>query len=241
LKTIGYILAVLLALATITRTPVYASTDSDAIASADFSKDQAGWTFGGAAIPGTPAKLSVGKTGMHGGALLLLDSPVRIPAEDGASLHLRWKIDSFSDTSGNIDNKCTGRFFLAPAPLPSFVDPYSLPNEIDLIVNHNGLDDTMISLYSKVDGKSGYGTLLYQGAIDPTLFPLTIDLLLTKDTYRLKFDKDVLTGAGSKSGYHQLPPDEWSGDLRLGGRIVNGDSDHDSQVAIEQLEASTAR
>jgi hypothetical protein len=198
-----------------------------------------GWFFSGPkVVTGSQAKLSVGAKGKYSGQLLLLDAPLRIPATD--TLHIRLKLDGFSDASGGTETGCSGRFFLAPEPLPKFVEAYSLPNALVLYFDYNGKDAGGVRLCSKVDGKDGYGDGLYEGSVPISSFPLTVDLFVTKDTYRIRFDKDVTSSSGAKSGYHKLPAATWSGDLRFGGRIVNHEELHDSAFTISGIDVDNA-
>jgi hypothetical protein len=213
------------------------------IATADFTKDGAGWAFyGHKTIESADAKLGVGDIGKYHGGLLLLTAPLRIPQATGQGLHIQLTLGGFSDISGGADTVCSGRFFLAPKPLPSFPEPYALTNAFVIMFNYSGADKpAAISLFSKVNGKAGFGDMLYQGTFDASQFPVTMDLNITKDTYRVKFDKTVTSGAGARSGYHNLPPAQWSGDLAFGGRIVNEDDTHDSQMTLDALSAFTTQ
>jgi hypothetical protein len=211
------------------------------VTAADFSKDGAGWVFyGHKALDGGVAKLAVGDVGKYHGGLFQLSAPLRIPQDSAQSLRIRLKVGGFSDIAGSSDTGCSGRFYLSPLPLPKFVEPYAMSNGFIVCVNYAGANqpDT-ISLYSKVNGGAGFGDLLYQGTFDPSQFPVTMDLALTKDTYRVTFDKPVAPGSGGKSGYHKLPAAQWSGDLGFGGRIVNEDDQHESQIVLDSLTVST--
>jgi len=211
------------------------------ITSADFSKDGAGWVFyGHKTIDNAEAKLAVGDVGKYHGGLVMLTSPLRIPQDAVQGLHIRLKVAGFTDISGGANTVCSGRFFLAPNPMPSFIEPYSLSDAFVLMYSYAGATQPCtVSVFSKVHGKDGYGDLLYQGTFDSSEFPMTVDIALTKETYRLSFDKPVTASTGGKSGYHKLPSDGWGGDLTFGGRIVNEDDQHDSQILLDTMSAGT--
>lgn len=218
-----------------------ASAATQVVASADFTKDTGGgWNFyGHKVVADGAAKLAVGAPGKYSGGIFIMDAPIKLPADETSALHVIVKMNGFGDSTGKPGTSCSGRFFIAPAPLPKFVDCYSLPNTISFIYEYDGANNKCaIELFQKLDAKDGYGDMLYQGTFDTAQFPMTLDLALTKTTYRMKFDKEVAPSTGARSGYLKLSTPMWAGDLRIGGRVVNHDDTHDSQMVIGKFDVT---
>ncbi len=224
---------IFLAMALVATVPSFAS--EQLVSKADFAKPTGGgWSFQGATkLSDGKATLSVSQLGAHQGRALLLDSPLRIPLAAGTALRLQVRFDAFGDGASSA------RFFVAPTPLPSYIEPYIMPDAILFYVDSPGKDRTSFRLAMKSGSADGFGDGVYAGSWANTQFPITADLSLSVDGYRLVFDKEVQAASGNASGSLFLPAAKWGGDLKFGGRIVNEDNAHDSSMTVSALEAAT--
>lgn len=207
----------------------------------DFSAPISSEKWQGGEVRDGALVLSVlGEKKRFNGSRMLLIPPLKIPADEGHALHLRFTIVGFSEASDEEqDFSASARIFLMPEPLPKLVEPYSAPDVLSLIVWHDSTRGNNIALYRK-SGEKGFGKPLYMGSLPVEEFPLVVDLFINRTQYRMLFDRDVLSDRGSLSGYHELPEGTWSGELRFGARIVNERDEVSSQVIFDDVQIGIA-
>ncbi len=177
----------------------------------------------------------------HNSTHLVLIPPFQIP-EDG-ELKLNVTITGFREEPGPGENvSASARMFIAPDPLPKWPEAYLLPTALTVWVNKNGdKDDAIISVYKKDNQeKGGCGDRLYAGSFATDSFPIRISLVLTKKTYRIRFDKPVDTSAGSRSGKLEMPDDFCGGALRFGMRLTS-EADTAAAMTIGSIEIVTEK
>jgi len=187
------------------------------------------------------ALLSFGGKGKYDGALVLFKKQLQLPKEKEKLLHLKMKIDGFSENTGKEDFSCSSRIFFTPESAPAMMEPYSNPNVLWLYVEY-GNKTASVSLCSKTNQeKGGFGTLLYMTTAETGIFPLEIDLYFNMETYRISFDKPLRADKGNVSGYHKLPPDIWKDSIKFGLRGVNhSDGPVEIQMMLDKISIGIA-
>ena len=182
---------------------------------------------------GGQATLTCSTPGMYLGNVALLEQSLPMP-QANQTLDLSLKISGMTDASGGKLNG-SARIFLAPEPLPKFAEPYIMPNVLWLYLKYeDGLPKTL-SLWRKANEKQ-MGTLLYQAKLDQRDFPLQLKLNLGKETYRLKFNNELSSSQGSRSGRHGLDSQKWNGKLRFGMRVVNENDRAKTRLHLERAD-----
>ncbi|MFZ2655732.1 MAG: hypothetical protein WAX69_12445 [Victivallales bacterium] len=184
------------------------------------------------------AVLSAGGTEKYRGGLLIFKQQLQLPKEQDKFLHLKIKMDGFSEKTGKEDFTCSARIFLTPESAPAMMEPYSNPNVLWLYVEYIN-KTASFSLYSKAN-QDKFGTLLYKTTAEPGIFPLEMDLYLNAEAYRISFDRPLKTDKGNVSGYHKLPPDIWKDSIKFGLRTVNHAADINSQAILDKISIGIA-
>ncbi|MFZ2657609.1 MAG: hypothetical protein WAX69_21930 [Victivallales bacterium] len=211
--------------------------DKENLVNEEFSEKTESYD-GNVEIKDGKAVFSAGRLGKYNGALLLFRKALQLPKEKDKFLHLKMKIDGFSEKTGKEDFSCSARIFLTPElPTPA-TEPYINPNVLWLFVEYSN-KTASVSLYSKANEEK-FGTLLYKTTAEPGLFPLEMDLYFNTEAYRVSFDRPLKTDKGNVSGYHKLPPDIWKDSIRFGMRIVNHMDDINSQMTLDRISIGIA-
>ena len=157
----------------------------------------------------------------YDGTQIIFPTALHLPKQDQGQLRLSLTID-------NVEAKAGGwivRFFLLPEKLAPFkwIDPYGKPHVLSLnITDYKGTGEQIqLSLYSNDGTAKGSGKLLYNGVGSAKSFPLTIDLKCNQSIFSLKFNSEIQTQKGARSGHHGLDVGQWNADAGCGLRFVN--------------------
>ena len=89
-------------------------------------------------------------------------------------------------------------------------------------VEYRDGDTSRIMLYRKKIAWAGCGTMLWEGAVDESQYPVSISLWFNQRDYRTQIDKPVDSMGGSRSGRHELSPELWIQPVRFGLKSVHG-------------------
>ncbi|MFZ2657957.1 MAG: hypothetical protein WAX69_23700 [Victivallales bacterium] len=212
--------------------------DKENLVNEEFSENTGNYD-GKVEIKDGKAVFSAGRAGKYLGTSILFKKQLPIPNGKDKFLHLKIKVDGFSEKTGKEDFPCSLSIFFIPEPLPSLIDPYLNPDALWLFVQYSG-KTTSISLYSKANQEK-FGTLLYRTTADPGIFPLEMDLYFNTEAYRVSFDRPLKTDKGNVSGYHGLLPAIWKDNIKFGMRIVNNSDDGAvSQVILDKISINAA-
>lgn len=185
--------------------------------------------------------VEVGSIGRYHGSALTLKQPLKIPQGPDEYLHIHFKVYGFSEASGKDKFSAATRIYLTPAPATT-EEPYVQENSLICVIICEKGNGTKIELFQKINqAKGGFGELLYSGVMPGETWPMGIDLYLSAETYRLTCDQDIEPSIGTRSGFHALPRDTWSGDLQFGLRVLNYGTEENVRLLFGDFRVGTAR
>ena len=105
-----------------------------------------------------------------------------------------------------------------------YIEPYtkSMSDVFWIRVECRDGDASRIILYRKKNARAGCGTMLWEGAVDESQYPVSISLWFNRRDYRIQIDKPFDSISGSRPGRHELYPELWSRPVRFGLKSVHG-------------------
>jgi hypothetical protein len=161
----------------------------------------------------------VGKEGLYNNACMVFANPFALT--NANKFKLSWQINSLGSADA-VNPKAQLRFVIAPSPIQA-PEPYNLPSVMTVIVTRDGSKLT-VSVYEKVDGKTGFGASLYSGESTVEALPLKVSLTFSRDSYEITLDKPFKTAAGSNTGRLAIGRAEaFAKELATGILLVNLD------------------
>ncbi len=123
---------------------------------------------------------------------------------------------------GNTRFIVNARLFWTPKLPEGYLEPYTMSDVLTFLVEYREGERLRLTLFSKVNGKDGFGNRLWTGVLEVNELPLSISVWFNASDYRLRFDKPVETADGSLSGQHGLPTELWHQPVRYGVKSVYG-------------------
>ena len=175
------------------------------------------WSSQSAQIADHQLVLSCSSDGMYDGVQIVFMPMLNLPAAGQGCLRLRFVLAGVESPGGAY----AARFFLLPTRLPAdtFIDSYGAEHGLTLAISGDDKGAT-VSLSSQNAPGPGYGKPLFSGSCTPKAFPLPLEILLDRTSYRLTCGGDVVSGTGSRSGRHNLAEAKWQGDVSAAIRLV---------------------
>lgn len=183
----------------------------------------------------TGSILTVETKSKYSSCLLIFKAPVKLPSEETSKkLELKFTVNAFSDALAK-KTALELRFFFAPDSKKYGHEPYFLPNGIVISLFPQQDGSVKVSLFLKENASKSFGKRIYSGTVLTDCFPLTTTLLFDRNSYRLRFNREVEPGSGGRSGHWNLEHESWQRPAFTGMRLVNMAKGHRSQVKLGEI------
>lgn len=184
-----------------------------------FGEPSAAWSAPSGRLENGHLVLTSNTGKLYDGVQLTFTPTLTLPPAGQGGLRLRFTVAGVRSPAGGY----IARFFLLPQRLElgKWVDPYGMPHALTLALSGSDGQATL-SLYSRNGPEmQAPGRLLFSGTVAPAEFPLSLDLFVDRESYRLRCGDEVATEKGARSGPHGLVDSIWADVVGCGIRLIN--------------------